>query len=206
MAAWHHADFVTTSLAEPSVAQRAFPHVRTADDLALLPDDGNRYELIDGALFVTPAPIVMHQRSQMQLIARLLGYVESLEMELLAAPTAGRASEWTEVQPDMLVLHRSPPDVTEARWVPMPTLALAVEILSPFTRVRDRGLKRRTYLANGVAEYWIVDLKRRCAEIWRAGAESADVITETLTWQPLPPQAPLQVDLPAYFDRIFDQS
>ncbi len=111
------------------MAQRALPQVRTADDLALLPDDGNRYELIDGELFVTPAPIVLHQRAQMQLIARLLDYVTAHGMELLAAPTAVRASQWTEVQPDLLVLHRSPPDVLDARWVPMPTLALAVEIL-----------------------------------------------------------------------------
>jgi len=188
------------------MAQRAFPLTWTVDDLDLLPDDGNRYEIIDGELFVTPAPIYMHQRAQMQLISRMLGYVETLDLELLAAPTAVRASEFTEVQPDLLVLYRSPPDALEARWVPMPTLALAVEILSPSTRQRDRGLKRRTYLAKGVAEYWIMDLKRRCVEVWRAGAESAAVVTATLTWQPREPQAPLLVDFGEFFARIFDEA
>ena len=188
------------------MAQRALPLVRTADDLELLPDDGNRYELIDGELLVTPAPIVLHQRAQMQLIYSLGPYVQRLSLELLAAPTAVRASHWTEVQPDLLVLYRSPPDVMEARWVPMPTLALAVEILSPSTRSRDRGLKRRTYLGNGVAEYWVVDLKCRCIEIWRVGADSAAVVTETLLWQPLQSEASLQLDLPSLFARILDQS
>jgi len=188
------------------MAQRAFPLAWTVDDLDLLPDDGNRYEIIDGELFVTPAPIYVHQRAQMQLISRMLGYVEALDLELLAAPTAVRASELTEVQPDLLVLYRSPPNALEARWVPMPTLALAVEILSPSTRQRDRGLKRRTYLANGVAEYWIVDLQRRCVQVWRAGAESADVVTAMLTWQPLLREAPLQLDLLALFARILDDA
>ena len=188
------------------MAQRAFPLAWTVDDLDLLPDDGNRYEIIDGALFVTPAPIYVHQRAQMQLISRLLDYIEALDLELLAAPTAVRASEFTEVQPDLLVLYQTPPNFLEARWVPMPTLALAVEILSPSTRQRDRGLKRRTYLANGVAEYWVVDLERRCVEVWRAGAESAEIVTAELSWQPLLREAPLQLDLLALFVRILDDA
>jgi len=185
------------------MAQRAAPLVWTVDELDLLPDDGNRYEIIDGELFVTPAPIYLHTRAQMQLISRLLDYTEALDLELLAAPTAVRASKFTEVQPDLLVLFQTPPNFLEARWVPMPTLALAVEILSPSTRQRDRGLKRRTYLANGVAEYWVMDLKRRCVEVWRPGAESAEIITAKLSWQPVPREAPLQLDLSALFARTF---
>jgi Uma2 family endonuclease len=188
------------------MAQRAVPLVWTVDDLDLLPDDGNRYEIIDGELFVTPAPIYVHQRAQMQLIFALGPYTQLVGLELLAAPTAVRASEFTEVQPDLLVLHQSPPNALEARWVPMPTLALAVEILSPSTRQRDRGLKRRTYLANGVAEYWTVDLRRRHVEIWRAGAESAALCTEALSWQPLLQAAPLQLDLLALFARMLDDA
>ena len=176
------------------------------DDLEAMPDDGSRYEIIDGEIFVTPAPIFIHQRAQMELVARLLGYTRLLGLELLVAPTAVRASESTEVQPDLLVLSQAPPSVAESRWVAMPTLVLAVEILSAATSVRDRGMKRRTYLMNGVSEYWIVDLQQRAVDVWRAGAELAEARSDTLVWQPLQAHAPVSIDLHEYFNHVFAEA
>ena len=69
----------------------------TADELADLPDDGNRYEVIDGELFVTPAPMVVHQRVLMMFLRRLDSYADNCGLELLPAPTVVRASPVTEV-------------------------------------------------------------------------------------------------------------
>ena len=177
----------------------------TADDLADMPDDTNRYEVIGGVLCVTPAPFVPHQRAQMELFWLLRPYVDALGLELFGAPTAVRASSHTEVQPDVLVLDPARLDPEEERFFPMPTLLLATEILSRSTRHRDRGIKRRTYLGNGVAEYWIVDLSRRTVDVWRQGAASAEVRADTLIWQPLATHVPLVVDLHAYFALVLDR-
>ena len=72
----------------------------TADQLSELPDDGRRNEVIDGVLFVTPAPSRIHQRAQAELHIRLHAYSKALGLEVLMAPTAVRASARTEVQPE----------------------------------------------------------------------------------------------------------
>jgi Uma2 family endonuclease len=176
----------------------------TADDLADMPDDGNRYEVIDGVLFVTPAPALPHQRAQMQLIARLLSYAEARGLELYAAPTAVRASAVTEVEPDILALPRSAVPHDGTRYLRPTVLLLAVEILSPSTARLDRIEKRRMYLEHGVTEYWIVDLVQRAVEIWRPSVDSAEVQTVALAWQPVESHAPLVIDLASYFARVLD--
>jgi Uma2 family endonuclease len=97
----------------------------TVADLDAMPDDGHRYELIDGALIVTPAPVVRHQRVSMALTRVLLGNLPD-DLELLAAPTDVKLADDTAVQPDLLVARTS--DLTETN-LPGPPL-LAVEILS----------------------------------------------------------------------------
>lgn len=183
------------------MAQRVQPLVRTVHDLDLLPEDGNRYELIDGVLFVSAAPLVRHQLAQSALGERLMPYVRRLGMHVLFAPTAVRASAWTEVQPDILVVERV--DVEPmARHLAMPTLALAVEILSPSTADRDRGLKRQTYLAHGVGEYWVVDLDARVIDVWRALATPVKRCDTTLVWSPSQAAAPLVLDIADYFNAV----
>lgn len=177
----------------------------TADDLADLPDDGNRYEVIDGVLYVTPAPLLAHQWVQSRLIALLGPYVETAGLTLFAAPTAVRASAITEVQPDLLVFDIARLDPAEERRLPMSILMLAVEIVSPSTRHRDRGIKRRTYLANGVAEYWVVDLNRRTVDVWQPGADTPDARAGTLAWQPVAGHAPLVIDVREMFAQVLDR-
>ena len=186
----------------------AMPHSArryTADDLADLPDDGNRYEVIDGVLLVTPAPLLLHQRAQMQLIALLQPYAESIGLELFAAPTAVRASDITELQPDLLAYRPARRDLESERWVPMPSLALAVEILSPSTRHRDRGIKRQTYLDLGVAEYWTVDPEARAVDVWRPAETAPEARRDALVWRPVAGREPLVIDLRRFFVRVFQR-
>ena len=121
-------------------------------DLQQLPDDGHRYELIDGSLLVSPAPRVAHQTVVGNLHV-LLRLACPAELRVLMAPFAVGLADDTEVQPDIIVAPRT--QFTE-RDLPGPPL-LAVEVLSQSTRRIDLLLKRDRYEAAGIASYWIVD-------------------------------------------------
>ena len=124
----------------------------TRSDLERMPDDGCRYELIDGVLIVSAAPSRLHQRAVANLHL-LLSAACPPDLELLFAPFAVALADDTEVQPDLLVAPRS--QFTD-RDLPGPPL-LAVEVLSPSTRRIDLLLKRDRLLAAGVPSYWLVD-------------------------------------------------
>jgi len=131
-----------------------FPRSRTLTwrDLEAVPDDGHRYELVDGALVVTPAPSFRHQQVAFRL-ARLLDDARPAELVVMMAPFAVLLAEDTELRPDVLVARRA--DFT-ARNLPAAPL-LAVEVLSPSTRLIDLNLKRARYEAAGCPSYWTVD-------------------------------------------------
>ena len=124
----------------------------TAADLEVMPDDGNRYEIIDGALIVTPAPVPRHQMVLGRLYSRMdAGCPPGLVV--LFAPLDVRISELTVLQPDLLVAPRSAFAEKNLPGSPL----LAVEVLSPSTRHIDLGLKRSAYGAAGCPSYWVVD-------------------------------------------------
>lgn len=124
----------------------------TVDDLERIPEDGHRYELVDGSLLVTPAPNLRHQEAIGSLYVALrsakpTGYV------VLFAPFDYRPSATTLLQPDLIVSRTA--DFTEARIERAPLLV--VEVVSPSTGRIDRGTKRLAFEAAGVQSYWIVD-------------------------------------------------
>lgn len=123
----------------------------TVDDLELMPDDGHRYELIDGTLIVSPSPSLRHQIVHANLM-EILRHACPAELRVLSAPLAVVLADDTSVQPDLLVVRRDlpGPKVTE-----LPTLA--VEILSPSSRLIDLNLKRARYERAGVPSFWVVD-------------------------------------------------
>ncbi|MCA1824619.1 MAG: Uma2 family endonuclease [Frankia sp.] len=124
----------------------------TRADLELMPDDGHRYELLDGVLLVTPAPTPTHQRVAFEL-AVLLREACPRHLEVFIAPLAVALADDTELQPDVLVARRA--DL--AQWgLPGPPL-LAVEVLSPSTRRFDLMSKRSRFEAAGAPSYWVVD-------------------------------------------------
>jgi len=168
--------------------------------LHALPDDGQRYEVIDGVLLVTPAPSLLHQRVVLRL-AQIIGpYVEPLGFEVLIAPAAVTWSERTEVQPDLLTLPLVNGRGVE-RFEDVGTLGLAVEVLSPSTARVDRFTKRREYQRRGVPEYWIVDPIGRSVERWRPGDDEPEICFDSLRWQPRADAEPLIIDLQEFFRR-----
>lgn len=123
----------------------------TAADLDGLPDDGLRYELVDGTLIVSPAPSLRHQ----WVSAALFGVLRSARpssLEVLYAPVDWRPEGRTSVQPDLLVI-RLPADIDGTVSDPL----LLVEVSSPSSQVFDRVVKFETYALAGVPQYWIVD-------------------------------------------------
>ncbi|WP_052465871.1 Uma2 family endonuclease [Mobilicoccus massiliensis] len=127
-------------------------HRFTATDLAGMPDDGNRYELVDGALIVTPAPVPRHQRVSGRLFLALCAACPA-GLEVFAAPFEVRLAPNAVVQPDLVVVD---PDALDETGLTGPPL-LAVEILSPSTRLIDLGLKKTRYELAGCPTYWAVD-------------------------------------------------
>lgn len=138
---------------------RSRPYTRA--DLDAMPDDGHRYELIDGVLVVTPAPSRGHQRVQMGLIRALLPVIPD-DLEFLAAPLDVAIADDTIMQPDLLL---APKSAFTARDLPGAPL-LAIEILSPSTRRFDLILKRARYEAAGCQHYWVVDPDRPSIAAW----------------------------------------
>jgi Uma2 family endonuclease len=173
----------------------------TADLLESLPDDGNRYEVIDGELFVTPAPSRSHQTVVLELAVLLREYSRALGMQVLVAPFAVKFSREREVQPDILVVPAAGGDASIAFDSPG-VLHLVIEVLSRTTSWRDRGIKRRLYQEQGVPEYWIIDARERTVERWRTKETAAEVFTDTLSWQPVAGADPLTIDLAALFRTV----
>ena len=124
----------------------------TRADLDAMPDDGHRYELIDGALIVTPAPSVGHQFSVGRLHL-LLAAACPADMVVLFAPLDVALAADTVMQPDLLVAHRT---AFTPRDLPSAPL-LAVEVLSPSTARIDLTLKRSRLEAAGCPSYWTFD-------------------------------------------------
>lgn len=176
----------------------------TADELALLPDDGQRYEVVDGELLVTPAPTDRHQFAIGELYERVKPYASACGFDCLFAPSDVRFSARREVQPDLLVRPRRPDGSRAERFSEVGRLLLAVEVLSPSTARADRHVKRRMYQQEGVPDYWIVDTGERFFERWRPGDELPEILTELLSWQPRDDAAPLVIDLPAYFRAVVE--
>lgn len=126
----------------------------TTADLEGLADDGRRYEMVDGVLVVSPAPDLWHQEMVLRLYRLLDDYCPD-DLHVLAAPFAVHPDQrrTTELQPDVLVARQA--DFTR-RDLPTAPL-LAVEVLSPSTRIFDLTLKRAAYERMRTPSYWVLD-------------------------------------------------
>ncbi len=124
----------------------------TREDLDAMPDDGNRYELIEGEIVVSPSPRTRHQLAVTRLVV-LLDAACPEALRVLPAPFDVVLSEFDVVQPDVLVLDPAGLDERSLTTAPL----LAVEVLSPTTRRRDLTVKKRLYEQAGVGAYWVVD-------------------------------------------------
>ena len=136
----------------------------TYDDLFALPDDGRRYEIIDGELYEMPAPNVVRAMVIMNLIAVLLPVVTERSGRLLTAPVDVFTGAANPVQPDLLVLLPDRLDLISARGIEgAPNLV--IEVLSPSNSARDRLTKRDVYARGGVPEYWLASPEAASVEV-----------------------------------------
>ncbi len=168
----------------------------TVADLDDFPEDGNRYELIDGVLLVTPPPGTLHQGVLSRIHGQLLRAAGITDAAWVVSPGAVVLPPLTQLEPDLLVYPARFPlgvkweDVTE-RW-------LAVEVLSRSSRMYDREFKRAAYQAMGLAEVWLVDARDRSVEVWRAG-EAGAIVRDVIRWRPPTLDIVVDVDLGEVF-------
>jgi Uma2 family endonuclease len=128
----------------------------TYDDYAAMPDDGQRYEIDDGALqALSPAPSPRHQEVGLEIYTILKAscgsdyYVFASPIDVIFSPTEVR-------QPDLVMVHRSRANIITRRAIEGPP-DLCAEVLSTHSLARDKFRKLKTYAKHGVPEYWIVD-------------------------------------------------
>lgn len=160
----------------------------TLAELHRLPDDGNKYELVRGELFVTPPPTPDHETVLSRLTRILDPYAAANALGMVYHPRSVIRFEGSEVEPDLMVRH--PYTGAGANWNDWPLPSLVVEVLSDSTRRRDIGAKRQLYLDAAIPEYWIVDSAARHIRLFRP-PHHEEVVTDKLTWMPNRTDVPL---------------
>jgi Uma2 family endonuclease len=177
----------------------------TREEVLALPDDGNRYELLDGELMVSPSPKAIHQRAVWILNQRLYPYVNQHQLgEVGLAPSDLDFRSGQSLQPDLFVIEPSLPAPGRGPdWSDYGIPFLVIEVLSPSTAFNDRNKKRLKFQRVGVAEYWIVDTHARLIERWRPEDERPEILAERIEWQPRPDRPPLVIDLEEYFREVW---
>jgi Uma2 family endonuclease len=143
----------------------------TYADYRGLPDDGNRYEILDGELLVTPAPTITHQKVSKRIQLVLMLQIEQKGLGVVFdAPVDVIFSETWTVQPDLLVVRAERSAIVTERGIEGAP-DLVVEIISPKTAITDRQQKQKLYASQGVAEYWLVDPAAHSIEVLELGEE-----------------------------------
>lgn len=172
----------------------------TIEMLDEFPDDGNRYELLEGILLVTPSPSIVHQVVATRIASLLMIALRANREVNVVAVGAIQRGETTQLLPDVLVFPRSSPPATD--WRNIHDWWLAVEVMSTSSRKYDRVVKRDAYLALGVEEYWVVDMRERSVEIWRRGRNESERAVGTLTWRPAALDSAIVINL----DEVFGEN
>ncbi|MCK2220523.1 Uma2 family endonuclease [Actinomadura sp. ATCC 31491] len=126
----------------------------TVDDLLKFPDDGNRYELFNGSLVVSPAPTPLHQ-DVIFILQTILHQAAPSHFKVLSTVNV-RASDKDLYIPDIVVVPKARARAVRLMFDPADVL-LAVEVVSPSTKVHDRGTKATAYAAAGIPAYWRVE-------------------------------------------------
>jgi Uma2 family endonuclease len=161
--------------------------VTYADYLAL--DDGQRYEVVAGVLYVTPAPVPRHQLVAGALHDELRRWVRPRRLGVVfIAPTDVVLSDTDVVQPDVLFISRARLAIVGRKAIEAAP-DLVVEVLSPGTRKLDRGPKLAAYARCGVVEHWLIDAEARTVEVRRRAGEALALVatpTERLETPLLP--------------------
>lgn len=176
--------------------------VWTRDLVLALPDDGSRYELVDGDLLVTPSPRPIHQLTVAALALRIGPYVNAHGLgALLIAPADLDFGAGQLLQPDLFVVRPLASPLRDWSQVGLPSLV--IEVASPATARADRFTKRRHYQRFGVPAYWAVDPATRRVEVWTSDGDSPLVEDQSLVWRPAAAVPPLTLALPDLFRAVW---
>ena len=160
-----------------------------------------RYDLIDGELYMAPAPGSVHQFILRNLGFLLWGFVSSNQLGQVAfAPFDVILSDEDVVQPDLLFISRVRQGIISDRGSEGPP-DLVVEVLSPSTQQQDRALKRKLYAKYGVRELWLVDPESRTNEV--LGLEADEFSTRGVYPENTPLVSPLIPGLSLPADQVF---
>lgn len=177
----------------------------SVEDVWALPDDGNRYETVDGELLVGPSPRYAHQHvigaMYLALATWLRGPGKDAGIPFLA-PADVILDPYTLVQPDLFVL----PPVGRAVMFgqePAPTPLLVIEVLSPGTARNDRLKKRPRFQRAGI-ECWLVDIESHLVERWTPDTDRPEICVESVTWSPERAGTPFTLMLAAIWEEIGD--
>ena len=139
----------------------------TYEDYARLPDDA-RYEVIDGELFLTPAPTPFHQIVGLRILRFLETHVEREALGIVfVAPCDVVLSRFDVLQPDLFFISTGRMSVIGEKYI-SDAPDLVIEVLSPEASRRDRVLKAKRYARFGVREMWIADPKAKTIELFVA--------------------------------------
>ena len=172
----------------------------TVDEVRALPhEEGVTHELVDGVLYVTPAPSWRHGELVMAFYDRLHAYVAHHTVaHVKVSPQNIVYGTRTMLQPDLfavpLIDGRRP-----RTWEEAGRLLLAVEVLSPSNASYDRYVKRPRYQRERVPDVWLVDGDSRLVERWRPDDQVPETLTDRLEWQPEPGHPGMVIDLPELF-------
>jgi len=177
----------------------------TYEEFKKLPDDRNRYEVIAGELVVTPSsPGSAHQELLGRLYLLLRPFVDAHALGRVMLPMDVVFGEGDYLIPDLTFVRGDRSGVITSKYV-QGAPDLVIEVLSPSTRSRDRGIKRERYAHYGVPEYWVLDPLRCTIEIHRpleSAQRMAILSTGTLEWRPAPEGPVLSIDLDALFRNL----
>jgi len=139
----------------------------TYEDWLRLPDDGWRYEVLDGELHMTPPPSIEHQYRSIQLLNRMVNHANAHDLGIvLSAPIGVRLpSQPVPIEPDIVFVSAARRAIVDQQYIEGAP-DLVVEILSPSNWPYDRNTKFKLYEAAGIPEYWIVDYRQRTVEVF----------------------------------------
>jgi Uma2 family endonuclease len=176
----------------------------TYDDYCSLPNDGQRYEIIEGRLYVNPAPTSAHQIVSKRLQYQFYELERAGQALVFNAPFDVFLPGTSPVQPDLVVLTPEQRALVQKKGLyGVPTVI--IEILSPGTSSYDGIIKLKRYAASGVPWYWLVDLQDRSLEVLRLQDDGHYLIEAALiegdVYSPDAP-FPVVVDLTALFDGV----
>ncbi|HEY1727954.1 MAG TPA: Uma2 family endonuclease [Candidatus Baltobacteraceae bacterium] len=169
------------------------------EDLASFPDDNLRREILSGELYVTPSPTLRHQHVVGQIFRVLADYADGADGRAIVAPLDTALSAQNVVEPDVVFVAADRMHTLGRKGI-FGVPSLVVEVLSPGTKIVDRGSKREIYARFGTPEYWIVDPDANTIE--RCSRPAGDCYEENVTFESDMAAATLP-GLTLTFDKIF---